>query len=109
MLAKGDMGKNDHECTLACVTKGATFGFVDEASRKFYQLDDQQAPVPFAGTKVRLEGRVEGDTILVTSIAAADGSQVSSLSFVGGRFCPTDYLLPTTNSPGCHHDMMRST
>lgn len=72
MLAKGDMGKDDHECTLACVRKGATFGFVDETSRKFYQIDDQQVPAPFAGMKVRLEGRVEGDTILVTSIAAVE-------------------------------------
>jgi hypothetical protein len=26
MIAKGGMGKDDRECTVACVSKGATFG-----------------------------------------------------------------------------------
>ncbi len=60
MRAKGNMGKNDKECTLKCVAKGATF-----------QLDDQELPRPFAGEKVRIAGRIEGDTILVRSIARA--------------------------------------
>lgn len=72
MLAKGDMGSDDHECTLACVRKGATFGFVDESNARFYQLDDQETPAPLAGRKVRVAGRVQGDTILVKSITAAD-------------------------------------
>ena len=72
MRAKGDMGGNDKECTLKCVAKGATFGFVDAARTRFYQLDDQEQPRTFAGEKVRIEGRIEGDTILVTRISAAD-------------------------------------
>lgn len=69
MRAKGD---NDKECTLKCVAKGATFGFVDAARQHFFQLDDQERPRPFAGDKVRIEGRIEGDTIRVTKISAAD-------------------------------------
>ncbi|MEP6995167.1 MAG: DUF5818 domain-containing protein [Acidobacteriota bacterium] len=72
MIAKGGMGKDDRECTLVCVQKGATFGFVDADRKRFYQLDDQEAPAPFAGRKVRIRGRREGDTIYVTSVTAAE-------------------------------------
>ena len=73
MIAKGGMGKDDRECTLACVKKGATFGFVDADRKRFYQLDDQDAPAPYAGRKVRIQGRQQGDTIYVTSVRPADG------------------------------------
>src|SRR5450432_55034 len=66
MRAKGDMGANDKECTLKRVARGATFGFVDVERKHFFQLDDQQLPRPFAGEKVRITGRIEGDSILVT-------------------------------------------
>ena len=72
MIAKGAMGKDDRECTLACVSKGATFGFVDEDRKRFYQLDDQDAPARFAGRKVRIRGRLEGDTIYVRSVTGAE-------------------------------------
>lgn len=72
MIAKGGMGKDDRECTLKCVEKGAPYGFVDLATTRFYQLDDQDAPVPWAARRVRIEGRIEGDTLFVESIAAAD-------------------------------------
>jgi hypothetical protein len=72
MRVKSDMGKDDKECTLKCVAKGATFGFVDAQRRHFFQLDDQDLPRPFAGEKVRIVGRIEGDTILVTRISVAD-------------------------------------
>jgi hypothetical protein len=72
MIAKGGMGANDRECTYRCVEKGATFGFVDADRRKFFQLDDQVAPRPFAGQKVRITGTISGDTILVNEIAKAE-------------------------------------
>lgn len=72
MIAKGGMGRDDRECTLKCVEKGAPYGFVDLATTKFYQLDDQDAPAPYAARRVRIEGRIEGDTLFVDSIAAAD-------------------------------------
>ena len=70
MIAIGGMGSDGPACTLRCVEKGATFGFVDEDARRFLQLDDQEAPRPFAGLKVCVEGELEGDTIRVTSIRA---------------------------------------
>jgi hypothetical protein len=72
MIAKGGMGNDDAECTRRCVAKGATYGFVDADRGKFFQLDDQDAPAALAGRKVRVEGRVEGDTIYVTRIAPAE-------------------------------------
>lgn len=73
MIAKGGMGRDDRECTLACVARGATFGFVDEDRKRFYQLDDQEAPAPFAGRRVRIRGRIEGDTLYVRSLTGTDG------------------------------------
>jgi hypothetical protein len=72
MIAKGGMGANDPECTRICVKKGATYGFVDAARKRFYQLDDQDAPARYAGLKVRIRGRLQGDTILVQSVAPAE-------------------------------------
>lgn len=68
MIAKGGMGRDDRECTLKCVAKGAPYGFVDLETKKFYQLDDQDAPAPYAAERVRIEGRIEGDTIYVTKL-----------------------------------------
>ena len=72
MIARGDMGSDSRECTYRCVARGATFGFVEAGRAKFLQLDDQDASRPYAGWKVRIVGRLEGDTIHVTSIARTD-------------------------------------
>jgi hypothetical protein len=72
MLATGKMGSTDRECVLKCVRQGAAFGFVDSERKGFYQLDDQEKPRPFAGRRVRLTGRLEGDTFFVQAIEAAD-------------------------------------
>jgi len=69
MIGRGGMGSTTASCTRACVSKGATYGFVDR-KRRLYQLDDQDKPVPFAGKKVRVTGRLEGDTIYVEKIEA---------------------------------------
>jgi hypothetical protein len=61
------MGSNMSSCTRGCVARGATYGVVDRKSRLF-QLDDQEKPAPFAGRRVRLLGRIEGDTIDVEKI-----------------------------------------
>ncbi|MGH9369544.1 MAG: M28 family metallopeptidase [Thermoanaerobaculia bacterium] len=79
MLRKGDMGADARECTLACAAKGTPFGFLDARSKRFYQLDDREKPAPFAGRRVRLAGRADGDTIFVGSIEAA-GNVSASLS-----------------------------
>ena len=72
MLATGKMGSTDRECVLKCVRMGAAFGFVDSERENFYLLDDQEKPRPFAGRRVRVTGRLDGDTLYVQSIEAAD-------------------------------------
>jgi hypothetical protein len=64
------MGSTTASCTRGCVARGATYGFVDRRGR-LYQLDDQQKPAPFAGRRVRVTGRLEGDTIFMEKIEAA--------------------------------------
>jgi hypothetical protein len=68
MIAKGGMGTTSAACTRACIARGATYGVLVGASRRFFQLDDQEKPAPFAGRRVRIVGRRQGDTILVESI-----------------------------------------
>jgi hypothetical protein len=67
MIGRGGMGRNTASCTRGCVARGATYGFVDRKGR-LYQLDDQAKPARFAGKRVRLLGRIEGDTIYVEKI-----------------------------------------
>jgi hypothetical protein len=71
MIARGGMGTNARECTLRCVEKGATFGYVDADRKRFFQLDDQDTPRPYAGQKVRIHGTLEGDTIRIERIERA--------------------------------------
>lgn len=72
MIARGGMGSDDADCTRKCVQKGATYGFVDLERKRFYQIDDQDSPAAFAGHRVRIEGRLEGDSIRVVRIVASD-------------------------------------
>ncbi len=58
------------DCTLKCVENGSKFVLVDP-SGKVYQLSDQTKPRAFAGQNVTVTGTLSGDTITVSSIAAA--------------------------------------
>src|SRR5262249_22139559 len=58
MIGRGGMGSTTASCTRGCVSKGATYGFVDR-KRRLYQVDDQEKPASFAGKKVRVTGRLE--------------------------------------------------
>ncbi len=71
MMKKGGT-KTAPECTRKCVSEGSTYAFIEADSKRFYQLDDQDAPAAYAGQKVRIRGRRQGDTILVQSVAPAD-------------------------------------
>ena len=58
------------DCTLKCVENGSKFVLVDP-NGKVYQLSDQTKPRAFAGQNVKITGTLSGDTITVSSIAAA--------------------------------------
>jgi hypothetical protein len=64
-------GESDKDCTLECVKAGAKYILIDPKG-KIYQLSDQKKPEPFAGAKVKVTGTLTGDTIMVSSITAAD-------------------------------------
>ncbi len=68
MLARGSMGSTAASCTRACVRLGATYGVLTGNPRRFFQLDDQEKPAAFAGKRVRILGRQQGDTILVDTM-----------------------------------------
>jgi hypothetical protein len=64
-------GKSDKDCTLECVKGGSKYVLADPASGKVYQLSDQNKPEQFAGQKVKITGTLKGETIMVSSIEAA--------------------------------------
>jgi hypothetical protein len=65
--------KTAKECTLGCVKMGAKFVLYNPATKMIYELDNQKAPRPFAGDKVRVIGTYDKatDTIHVVSIHGA--------------------------------------
>lgn len=64
--------EEQRECTLQCVADGSRFILADRDNRKVYQLDDQTAPRPFAGKRVVVTGKLDGDSLREETIAAAD-------------------------------------
>ncbi|HEV2488920.1 MAG TPA: hypothetical protein VGT03_03865 [Candidatus Acidoferrales bacterium] len=60
-------------CTLGCVKgfDGTTFVLADEEHQKVYNLSNQKKAKAFAGEKVEVRGTLNGDTIQVISIKAA--------------------------------------
>jgi hypothetical protein len=64
-------GETDKDCTLGCIKEGSKYILIDP-SGKIYQLSDQKTPEQFAGGKVKVTGTLSGDTIVVTSIIAAN-------------------------------------
>jgi hypothetical protein len=62
----------ERDCTLQCVTDGSKFILADRAARKVYQLEDQDAPRPFAGKKVRVTGEIDGQSVRVETIQPAE-------------------------------------
>ncbi len=63
-------GKSDKECTLECV-KGGSPLVLATAKGKIYDLSDQDKAKELAGQKVKVTGTLKGETIEVSSIAAA--------------------------------------
>ena len=63
-------GKSDAECTRACVKRGAKFAVV--VNDELYILDGKGAEVSaLAGQKATVSGDLNGKTLTVSSIAAA--------------------------------------
>jgi hypothetical protein len=63
---------DDHDCTLGCVERGAEFVLVTET--EVYRIRNQQMAdlVTFANHRVKVEGTVTGDEIVVRTVTAAE-------------------------------------
>lgn len=59
-------------CALKCAEGGAALVLYDPAGEKLYRLSDQAAAKEHVGEKVKVVGTLEGETITVESIAAAE-------------------------------------
>lgn len=61
---------SDKDCTLACIKSGSKYVLVSKG--KVYQIDNQDLDdlQKYAGTNVKLTGKLTGDSIEVTSIVA---------------------------------------
>lgn len=69
--AKG--GNSGHKsCALKCAKDGAALLLFNPADEKLYKLSDQEAAKAHAGEKVKVVGTIEGETITVESITAAE-------------------------------------
>jgi hypothetical protein len=60
---------SDSGCTKACVKGGAKY--VLFMNGKSYDLDDQTKPADFAGKRVKVTGKMEGNAIKVENISPA--------------------------------------
>jgi len=59
-------------CALKCAEDGAALVLYNPGDEKIYKLSDQDAAKAHAGKKVKVTGTVEGSTITVESISAAE-------------------------------------
>lgn len=61
---------SDKDCTLACIKSGSKYVFVSKG--KVFKIDNQNLDdlQKYAGQNVTLTGKLTGDSIEVTSIAA---------------------------------------
>lgn len=68
--AKG--AKAEHKaCTEKCVHEGAKLVFYNNADKKLYSLDNQDAAKANVGYEVKVTGEADGSAIKVDSIAKA--------------------------------------
>jgi hypothetical protein len=67
----GMAGMSDRDCTLGCVKKGSKFALV--VNDKVYTLEGKTKGLEqFAGGKAKVTGTLKGETINVSSVAAAN-------------------------------------
>jgi hypothetical protein len=67
-MMKGEHASNAKECAIACVKKGGKYAFYDATAKKAYALDNQKKAAAFAGQKVTITGKLDGDSIQVANI-----------------------------------------
>jgi Protein of unknown function (DUF5818) len=61
-MEQAHSGLTDKQCTQACVKAGGKFVLFDPATKTVYQLDDQKAPMDYAGDNVKVTGTLDKAT-----------------------------------------------
>lgn len=67
-MMKGENASDAKDCAIKCVKKGGKYALYDAGAKKAYALDNQKKAAAFAGQKVTVTGKIDGDSIQVTSI-----------------------------------------
>lgn len=64
--------KHSRACTLACIKRGAAFVLITD--KRVFQIRNRELPelADFADVRVKVTGTIDGETILIRSIAATD-------------------------------------
>ena len=76
--AKG--AKAGHEkCAEKCFKEGSKAVFFNNADKKIYKLDNQDLAMQHGGHKVRISGRVTGNSIAINSIEMVGDSKESGI------------------------------
>ncbi|MCS7025775.1 MAG: hypothetical protein NZV14_13320 [Bryobacteraceae bacterium] len=70
--ANASSDKGARECAAACIKGGAKAVFVTEKDKAVYKIADSSKAVKFLEKKVKVSGKISGDTIEITSIAYAE-------------------------------------
>jgi hypothetical protein len=70
--ANASADKGARECAKACLKGGASAVLVTDKDQKVYKLANAAKAATFVEKKVKVSGKVKGDTIEVTSIAYAE-------------------------------------
>ena len=66
---KGKAASEGHAgCAKSCVNNGQPIVFVNDADKKVYKVDNQDAVKDHVGHKVTIAGKVDGDSIRVDSV-----------------------------------------
>ena len=66
---KGMAASEGHAgCAKTCVDGGQPIVFVDDADKKVYKVDNQDAVKDHVGHKVTIAGKIDGDSIHVDSV-----------------------------------------
>lgn len=64
--------KSARECAMTCIKGGAKAVFVSDSDQKVYKLSDSAKAAKFLDKKVKVAGKVTGDTIELSSISYAE-------------------------------------
>jgi hypothetical protein len=72
MKSMANMGTDRETCTKQCIRLGVAFMLYDPTTQTAYHLDEPAKAEAFAGKNVRIAGTLEGNTIKIGTIEAAN-------------------------------------